>query len=270
MPRNTNRSWALKLLGRQPEQVSQMLHFPLHIDEGATEDTIVDYGNTGLFTSGIAIGGTTGSMWPTGGGFQPPGDQAHQDTREAVRAFFDLSTLEGVGGMLILFDLKLASTPSADITVFDHSQGNTTTGGYRIKISLGGGAQMQYRAAGGGLVGATAGALTPGQFNSVAHYLDMAATSKKNYAFLDGVADGSADLAGSPPVCDATRGLGLFCRHPTAAATDYQLGSASDGSVVKNLRFVRFEYNVLDHIEEIVLDAHHHGDERRLKSLRGR
>jgi hypothetical protein len=252
--------------------VSDYIHFRLHEDTENDVTTLRDYGNTGLFTNDLAdIGGTTHTF--SAGMFTPDGTQDGQFDSAAMVEFLRLDNLDGVGGLLVMMNVKSTAPPAtgSNYILFAGKNGQAGTGGFGIAHTSTDKYQLQWR------TGTSAGTqvlanIDPLDANAhtVAYYIDCMTSPATAYPYLDGILGVAAqfDEVSLPPA--AARAFSLFVEQSSDAILANQMNTDSENLAISDLRIIRFEYDAYSYIAEILAEYTATPRESALRTLGGR
>lgn len=265
---------AVKPRNTLAQPTSQMLYFPMRVNEGATADQLLDKGNTELASGAIDIGGTTTNMWSAKPAyFTPPGDQDEgQVATDAMQAFMRLDTLAGIGGLLIAADLTVSTAPTVDNVIVDFCNANAINGGYLWRLQSSNAMTVRNTPPGGsdGTVAAVTGMSFP--YNKhIGIYFDCYTATPTCAIYEDAVQADQRNVTGTLPAGEAIRGLSLFSRRTTASTQDKICNATDTGYIgLRNLRIIRFEYDAASLISAILSEMVDYRNEDRLQTLVGR
>lgn len=273
---------------------SRMLWFPLNEQTAMTQKdkTVEAAGNTSLFTANRAsfsadlrsYGAATNEWSDALGWFAPQGansalGQGDSAGGAAVRingpaetglhTFMDLSTLDGVGGMLVMADYQTDTAPASTEYLYAYGVHTATAreGGHYINLYTSSGigisaAIREYNATTQYAAGTTGIAVDTRL--KIAGYFDVLNDTLYSYIY-DGagtysVASQSGPGTGKWPQDSTTAdhantsGLSILCAN--GATPQSAMGISVGVPQVRNLQFIRFEYDASGIWQQLVEDAY--------------
>jgi len=201
----------------------------------------------GDITLSSATGSWTVANPPGDGYYAPDGTQTQRNFSSAVEANYRLDTLDGVGQMFMAVDIFADAAPTGQELIFAFGKTATGEGRYALSIISSGTAgrtsfSMHTPVDGSALL--TINSLVnlyDGARHSIFAVIDCVNYSASLY--VDGVFVNSATFTAADlptiPSGGSDRGFQPFCNAISASAYNSSIGSASTGTRVSRLLFVR-------------------------------
>lgn len=248
------------------------IEFLMH-NAGAVNDVLYETGTENVLGGGIDVNGTSTNYWATRGYWTPAGDHQYVTTADAVKDFFELSSM---GGDCFAAVWQMIYTKGSDLTAaesFLDVGRNASTSGWEIVFSTTRRITFGYREEGGGSVANFAQlniAALANQRLTIGVFIDTQSTQKRVYSMYNGDESTiqAGDLPGPLPSIVPAQGINFFARGGGAGTVP--LGGGASGISIGDVRYIRIPGGAVaayDKWLEICTEMYRHPGERKLRAL---